>query len=91
MNVVQEFENIPNVKIRRLADRYREIKTQIAVLAQEAEEIRELTVGELGLGSYDTVTVYKVAACDVSGYHRMGYRAIRARTRLGRNGVAEKS
>lgn len=91
MNVVQEFDNIPKARIRRLADRYRDIKIQIAKLAQEAEEIRTQTVGELGLGNYETVTVYEVNDCWVKRHHRDGYKAMRARTRLGKNGAAEKS
>jgi hypothetical protein len=85
-NVVHEFDNIPSVKIRRLADRYREIKTKMAELAQEAEEIRAKTIGELGLGTYETVTVYQVKGCFVKRHERDPYKAMRARTRLARNG-----
>ncbi len=86
--VVQEFDNIPSVKIRRLADRFREIKTQIAELTKEAEKIREQTISELGLGTYETVTVYNVKGCWVKRHERDPYKAMRARTRLARNGAS---
>ena len=75
----EEFDNIPSRRLRRLADEYRTIKSKIAALTLEAEKIHKEVVGILGIGQYESVTVYEVGETKVNGYTRGPYKAIRAR------------
>lgn len=77
--MIAEFDNIPKVRTRRLADRFRYLKARIAKDVEECEAIRENISASLGVGSYESCTVYKVGETKVSGYTRGAFTAIRAR------------
>lgn len=91
MSVMQEFANIPSARMRQLGNRLKEIHVQMVKLQEEAAKIRVEATEHLGLGSYETMSVYKVSACDVSGYHRRGYKAVRVRTGLSRKAALQKT
>jgi len=76
-----DFDNIPSVRLRHLADEYRSIKSKIALLSLEAEKIHKRVVRILGIGTYESVTVYEVGRTTVREHTRKGYKAIRARLR----------
>ncbi len=76
----EEFDNIPSRRLRRLADEFRAVKTQIAKLATRADEIRDEAVDILGIGKYEAVTVYEVGPTRVREHKRSGYKAMRARS-----------
>ncbi len=80
--MIAEFDNIPRVRTRRLADRFRFLKERMAKDAEECEQIREKIAARLGPGCYESCTVYKVGEVEVSGYTRPAFTAIRARTRV---------
>lgn len=82
MNVLEEFANIPNAKMRRLGSRLQDIQRQMSKLAEEANEIRKQATEELGIGRYDTLTVYKVKETWVKRHFREGHKAVRVRTEL---------
>jgi hypothetical protein len=93
MSVMQngELQNIPSARMRQLGNRLKDIHIQMIKLQEEANKIREEATEHLGLGSYETMSVYKVSACDVTGYHRRGYKAVRVRTGLSRKAALQKS
>lgn len=78
----EDFDNIPSRRLRRLADEYRTIKAKIADMTLECEKIHQEVVGILGIGQYESVTVYEVGPTKVRGFTRKGFKAIRARPML---------
>lgn len=82
----EEFDELPSRRLRRLSNRYRDLKVQIATLIGECDEIREEVVGLIGLGHYSTCTVYEVPKTKVREHTRCAYKAIRARTHVEANG-----
>lgn len=84
MSVISEFANIPNARLRSLGNRLKDIHIQKAKLAEEEREIRAEAVEQLGLGCYETMSVYKVRDTWVKRHHRDGYKAVRVRTGLTR-------
>lgn len=68
-----------NESTRRLSERFRLIKRQIAALQEEAETIVQKTIKVLGLGQYEHLTIYKVKNAIVKEHKRKGYTAVRAR------------
>ena len=80
----EEFDNIPSRRLRRLADEYRAMKARIADMTLECEKIHFEVIRILGIGQYESCTVYEVGPTKVRGYTRQGYKAIRARAKVAR-------
>jgi hypothetical protein len=76
----EDFDNIPSRRLSRLASEFRAIKARIARLTERANEIRDEAVNVLGVGTYESCTVYEVASTKVKEHKRNGYKAIRARS-----------
>jgi len=73
-----EFANIPTNRMRRIAIRFQQVQRQMSKLKEESDSLREQAV-RLGVGRYETVTVYTVGPTTVHEHPRKGYKAIRAR------------
>ena len=67
------------MNIHQTADRIRNLNAKAARLLAEADDLRAYLRTNLGLGTHDGATVYKVNPTRVKAHTRRGYTAVRCR------------